>query len=130
MKKRLPPLSESQMEIMNVVWEKGEATLADTWGALAEGRNVARNTVQTLLTRLVEKGWLKTRREGKVFHYSSAVPRGSAVSAALERFLKTTFGGSTEGLMLTLLEAESLSKEEISRLRQLIDEHEQKEAQS
>ena len=52
----LPPLSEAQTEIMNVVWEHGEATLAQVCAALATRRELARNTVQTQLTRLVEKG--------------------------------------------------------------------------
>ncbi|HLK57549.1 MAG TPA: BlaI/MecI/CopY family transcriptional regulator [Chthonomonadaceae bacterium] len=52
----LPPLSEAQMEIMNVVWEQGEVTLTQVCAALAAQRVLARNTVQTQLTRLVEKG--------------------------------------------------------------------------
>ena len=57
----LPPLSEAQTEIMNVVWERGETTLSQVCAALAERHDLARNTVQTQLTRLTEKGWLLYR---------------------------------------------------------------------
>ena len=59
-----PPLSEAQLEIMNVVWDRGEATVAEVWKALAARRKVARNTVQTMIARLEERGWLKRRGDG------------------------------------------------------------------
>ena len=56
---RLPPLSEAQLEIMNGVWDHGEVTVAEVGKVLAGRRSVARNTVQTVLTRLEDKGWLR-----------------------------------------------------------------------
>src|SRR5437763_534664 len=52
----LPPLSAAQLEIMNVVWGRGEATVAEVWRALSARRKVARNTVLTMLARLEEEG--------------------------------------------------------------------------
>ena len=60
----LPPLSEAQLEIMNVVWDRGEVTVAQVWKILSTRRKVARNTVQTMLARLEEKGWLRCDSEG------------------------------------------------------------------
>src|SRR5258706_11204091 len=97
----LPPLSEAQTEIMNVVWEQGEATLAQVWSLLAAQREVARNTVQTQLTRLVEKGWLLHRTQGKAFYYRAAVPRENARSRVVQRLVDAVFGGSAEGLVMT-----------------------------
>ena len=125
---KLPPLSEAQMEIMSVVWDRGEATLGDIWRDLSERREVARNTVQTLLSRLVEKGWLKTRAEKKMFHYSAAVPRGSSLKAAARRFVLNAFGGSTEGLVMALLDGQTLSREEGDRIRRLIEEAESRDS--
>ena len=62
--KQPPALSESQLEIMNVVWDQGEVTVTGVWQILAKRRAVARNTVQTVMTRLEEKGWLKHRKRG------------------------------------------------------------------
>ncbi len=63
------------MEIMNVVWNRGEATVADVWKALGVQRKVARSTVVTMLTRLQEKGWLCCDEDGHAFRYRAAVPR-------------------------------------------------------
>ena len=120
----MPPLSDTQLEIMNVVWERGEATVAQVWKTLAARRKVARNTVQTLLTRLEEKGWLQHRREGNAFFYSAAVPREATRKHLVERLLDTAFEGSTEGLVMALLSQRGVSKDEADRIRALIDEAE------
>ena len=120
----LAALSEAQTEIMNLVWEQKEATLVSIYEALSERRALARNTVQTQLTRLVEKGWLTYRSEGKAFYYRAAVGQEDARKGALRRVLETVFEGSTEGLMLTLLNEKKLSKEVADRMRQLIEEAE------
>jgi len=52
---------------MNLFWEQGELGVAQVWKLLSTRRKVARNTVQTMLTRLVERGWLLARPEGKAF---------------------------------------------------------------
>jgi predicted transcriptional regulator len=124
---KLPPLSETQMEIMKVVWDRKEATLGDIWTELSGQRDVARNTIQTLLTRLVEKGWLKTRMVKKAYYYSPTVARDSSLSAALKRFVSNAFGGSTEELMTALLDGKALTKEEADRIRLLIEQAEHRE---
>lgn len=123
----LPALSEAQTEIMNVVWEQGETTLAQVCAALASRRELARNTVQTQLARLVEKGWLLHRSEGKAFYYRAAVPREAARSRVVQRLVDAVFGGSAEGLVMTLLDGRKLSKEEADRIRALIEQAEQTE---
>jgi len=61
------PLSEFQMEIMNIVWDLGEASVANVVEQLATSRTIARSTAQTMLMRLEEKGWLKHRKDGSAF---------------------------------------------------------------
>jgi predicted transcriptional regulator len=122
MPRKLPsePLSDAQLEIMNVVWDAGACTVADVWQALAARRRVARNTVQTMLVRLEEKGWLTHREAGVAFIYSAAVPREQAQQRSVERMLDTVFRGSAEGLVLTLLQSRGLSKDEAARIRDMI----------
>ncbi|MCW3051829.1 MAG: blaI 8 [Chthonomonadales bacterium] len=122
----LPPLSEAQTEIMNVVWEYGEeVTLTQVYTALTCQRDLARNTVQTQLTRLVEKGWLLHRAVGKAFYYRATVGREDARSRVLNRLLTAVFEGSTEGLVMTLLDGRKLSKAEADRIRALIEQAEE-----
>ena len=79
-KPRLPALSEAQLEIMDVVWEGGEVTVTDVWNVLAGRRQVARNTVLTLMDRLEKKGWLKRRAEGQTHLYSAVAARADQAS--------------------------------------------------
>lgn len=124
----LPPLSEAQTEIMNVIWEQGETTLAQVCAALAERRDLARNTVQTQLTRLVEKGWLLHRSEGRAFYYRAAVPREAAQTRVVQRLVDAVFGGSAEGLVMRLLDGRKLSKAEADRIRALIEQAEEEQS--
>ena len=70
------PLLPAQMEIMEIVWEKGELAAVEVRQLLADGRELARETVRTMLERMEDKGWLKHRVVGRTFFYSAAVPRG------------------------------------------------------
>lgn len=117
---RPPPLAEGQLEILNIVWDRGEVTVGEVWKILSERRQVARNTVQTMITRLDEKGWLRHRVDGQVFRYSAAQPRERAMGSMVRRLVDTAFSGSAEGLVLALVEGRGLSKEEAERIRAIL----------
>jgi len=124
--KPLPPLSEAQMDIMSVVWDRGEVTVADVWKAVTARRKVARSTVLTMITRLVEKGWLCCDEEGHAFRYRAAVPREATLGTVVRRLVDTAFGGSAEGLVMALLHGRGVSKEEARRIKKMIDDAEDK----
>lgn len=114
------PLSEAQLEIMNLVWDHGEVTVAEVWKALTLRRRVARNTIQTMIARLEEKGWLHCQSEGHAFRYRAAVPREAVQGMMVRRLLDSAFGGSAEGLVLALLEGRGISGAEAQRVRAMI----------
>jgi len=122
----LPPLSQAQLEIMNVVWEQGDVTVADVWKALSEQRKVARNTILTMLTRLEEKGWLTRDAQAHAHRYRAAVPREATMGTMIKQLIETAFGGSAEGLMMALLQGRGVSKEEAAKIRLMIDQAEQR----
>ena len=122
-----PPLSEAQLEIMKVVWDRGEVTVADVWKAVTSRRKVSRNTVLTLLTRLEEKGWLSRDEEGHAFRYRATVPRDVTLGTMIGRLVDTAFGGSAEGLVMALLHGRRVSREEARRIRTMISRAEGKE---
>jgi predicted transcriptional regulator len=117
----MPSLSEAQLEIMNIVWDQPETTLGEIWRELQDKRNMARNTVQTLLTRLVDKGWVSYRTEGKVFHYRATIPRQPTMKHVVGRLVETAFNGSAEGLVMALLDNQELKGDEVERIRALIE---------
>jgi predicted transcriptional regulator len=122
-----PPLSEAQLELMNVVWDRGEVTVADVWKAVASRRKVSRNTVLTMLTRLEEKGWLSRDEEGHAFRYRATVPREVTLGTMIGRLVDTAFGGSAEGLVMALLHGRGISRQEARRIRTMISRAEGKE---
>lgn len=125
-KHRKAPLSDGQLEIMNVVWERGEVSVSEIWEILSARRPLARNTVQTTIARLEEKGWLRHRTLGKTYLYSPVLSRESTLGSLVEQLVETAFDGSAEGLVLALLEGRGLSREEAERIRTLIDQADKK----
>jgi predicted transcriptional regulator len=124
----VPPLSDAQIEIMNVVWDRGEVTVADVWKVLAARRKVARNTVLTMITRLEEKGWLCRDDAGHAFRYRAARPRDATLRSLVRRLVDTAFGGSAEGMVMALLQGRGVSKEEAERIRAMIERAERRKA--
>ena len=123
-KQDLPPLSEAQLEIMNIVWNQGNTTVGNIGKELNKHRSVSRNTVSTMVTRLEEKGWLRHQVVGGTFLYSSTRPREKVLSRLVHRLVDAAFQGSAEGLVLTLLEGGRLSAEEVERIKTMVEKAE------
>ncbi|WP_299466892.1 BlaI/MecI/CopY family transcriptional regulator [uncultured Gimesia sp.] len=115
------PLTDAQREIMELVWERGEVTVSEVRDALAERRELARNTVQTMIVRLEEKGWLKHREEGRTFVYSAKRPRTVSLGAKVSQMVDRLFAGSPEEMVTALLEYRGLSPDEAERIRTMIE---------
>jgi BlaI family transcriptional regulator, penicillinase repressor len=118
----LPDLSPAQREIMDIVWQRGEVTAHEVRRVLALTRNVARNTVRTLLERMEDKGWVKHRAEGRTFLYTAARPRHDTIGQKVREIVETVCGGSPETLVAALLDYRGLRPDELKRIRQLLDE--------
>ena len=114
------PLSPAQQEIMEIIWERGEVAAVEVRQLLADGRELARETVRTMLERMEEKGWLKHRVVGRTFFYSAAFPREATAGQKVIELLDTVCGGSPERLMTALLDYRGLSAEEAARIEAMI----------
>lgn len=117
-----PTLSEAQLEIMQVVWERGEVTVSDVWPAIAARRPVARNTILTVMDRLEKRGWLAKRSVGNTHLYKATVSARSTLGDLAKRFVDSTFGGSADALVMALLDGRGVSPAEAKRIRSRIDE--------
>ncbi|MCB1671139.1 MAG: BlaI/MecI/CopY family transcriptional regulator [Gammaproteobacteria bacterium] len=118
---RKTPLSRSERQLMEIVWDLEEASVAEINDVLNRERPVARNTVRTLLERMREKGWLNIRKQGRSFHYSPTVPREVNLGQRVAEMVDRSCGGSPEKLMMALLHYRGLSDEETARIRSLLD---------
>jgi predicted transcriptional regulator len=114
-------LSPAQREIMEIVWDAGEVSASQVRAILSRNRDVARNTVRTLLERMEQKGWLKHREQGRTYLYSAAQPRQLTVARKVMEVVDNVCGGSPETLVNALLDHRGLSDGELQRIRALLD---------
>ena len=119
-------LTEGEIRLMDVVWEKGPVTVADVAEALPKELGLAYNTVLTTMRILEEKGYLSHTRteEGRAFRYSAVVGREEAGRKAVRYLVSRFFRNSPELLVLNLLEDEDLSAKELRQIRALIAKEE------
>jgi len=121
-KKQRRKLSPANLEIMKVVWEKGEVTVNDVAEAVnAKRKNpVRRTTIQVQMNRLEDYGWLNHREEGRTYVYSATAEKHKTRREILEDIKNRVFGGSRAELVKCLIENESFAPEEINELRELL----------
>jgi BlaI family penicillinase repressor len=117
----LRAMSPAETEILRLVWQLGEATVQQIHDALPASRTVAYKTVQTLLRRLEEKGYLTHKAEGKAHIFCPAVKREAVVKRTVLDFLDRLFGGDPKPLMHFLAQEGRIDAEDIDELRKLID---------
>ena len=123
-RKKSPHLTEAEQRLMEVLWQKGSATVAEVASALPKKLGLAYNTVLTTLRILEEKGYIHHAKpkDERAFVFSPVVGRAEASQSALRQVLRRYFGNSPEALVLNLLEDEKLSDEERRRIRELLNE--------
>lgn len=120
MKPAIPTISESEWVVASEVWEQDGLTASEI-GARLEGRTAwKQKTINTFLARLVAKGVLESRPEGRAFRYFARLPRAQCVRAESESFLHRVFGGAVAPLLAHFCETADLSDEEVERLRKIL----------
>jgi predicted transcriptional regulator len=121
-RKRSETLTEGEQRLMEVIWTRGNATVAEVLAALPERDRPAFNTVQTMLRIMEKKGYLRHEERGRAFIYHAKVERDDAARAAVQSVVKRFFNNSAGLLAMRLLENEELSEQELTQMRRLIDE--------
>lgn len=121
-RKRSETLTEGEQRLMEVIWTRGSATVAEVLEALPERDRPAFNTVQTMLRIMEKKGYLRHEERGRAFIYHAKVEREDAARAAVRNVVKRFFNNSAGLLAVRLLENEELSEQELKQMRLLIDE--------
>ncbi|HXG72272.1 MAG TPA: BlaI/MecI/CopY family transcriptional regulator [Gemmatimonadaceae bacterium] len=115
--------TERELDIMAVLWDQGPSTAAEVRAALSEeGVDLAYNTVLTLLRILEDKGHADHAEEGRAHRFRAVVKRKEAGASALARTIDRLFNGSAEALVAQLVQQRGLSKEDLERLRAVVDE--------
>jgi len=118
-----PDISESEWAVMEALWEGPPQTASEITRTLRPTMNWAENTVRTLLTRLVEKGALKTSENASGTRvFSPAVKREACVGAESESFMQRVFRGASKPLLVHFAQHAQLTPEEVRELKKLLDQ--------
>src|SRR5215469_16679672 len=112
-------LTPLELEIMNVLWETGPAAV-QTVQANLKGRELAYTTVQTMLNVLHRKGRVKRQLKDRAYLYQPILSRQKAVTEAVGDMLDRFFGGSADGLVLSLVETRKLTPERLAQIQKLV----------
>jgi predicted transcriptional regulator len=112
-------LTEHEMRLMDVLWRKKRASVADVVAGLPPPP-LAYSTVLTTLRTLEEKGYVTHEEDGRAFLYRAVVGRADAAKSAVHQVLDRFFGNSPGALAVTLLHDARLSDEDIAQLEQLL----------
>ena len=125
-KKKLKAMSPTETEILRLVWELNEATVQQIRDELPSDRSLAYNTVQTLLCRLEQKGYLKHHLKGRAHVYTPSVKQKEVIKKTVGDFLNRLFGGDPKPLVQFLAEDGKIDEEDIKKLRELIQNRKNK----
>ena len=125
-RRRSPALTDAELRIMNVLWDRTRATVGEVVDGLEGPRKPAYNSVLTILRILERKGFVTHEKEGRAFAWVPLVGRGEARRGALSLLLSRFFDDSPELLVLNLLGRDEARPDEVRRVRELIA-HERKE---
>jgi BlaI family penicillinase repressor len=119
----LPDISESEWNLMEALWESSPHTASELTKTLRPTMNWAENTVRTLLTRLIDKGAIKTGENSSGTRtYLPAVKREACVRAEGESFMQRIFGGAAKPLLVHFAQNSKLTAEEVRELKKILDQ--------
>lgn len=122
--KLVPRISDTEWEIMRILWLKHPLTANEIIEELAvTDSGWHPKTARTLLARLVQKGALGYKADGRTYVYSPLVSEADCVTTASESFLDRVFGGSLKPMLLHFVERQKLTRKDLVELEKLLDEN-------
>jgi predicted transcriptional regulator len=123
----MPPtnrlVSDTELDILKVLWDLDEGTVRDVLDALADsGCSWAYTTAQTLLNRLLEKGFVESHKQGRAFLFRPTVSRDELLGKSLQQLAERVCDGASLPLLLNLVNSEQFTPKDIRRFRALLDQ--------
>jgi BlaI family transcriptional regulator, penicillinase repressor len=116
-------LGSAELEVLKVLWDEGPTNVRKVLDTLhARSRNVAYTTVQTMLTRLEQKGFVRADKSGTAFVYKATISREKITRSRLRKLLDQLYDGAAGQLVLQLLQTEQLNSNEIEELQKMIEQ--------
>ncbi|HVM94380.1 MAG TPA: BlaI/MecI/CopY family transcriptional regulator [Terriglobales bacterium] len=114
-------LTEAELRVMKVLWEKGSGTVQQVLDSIEERPALAYNSVLTIIRILERKGYLKHIKDGRAHVYAPVVRQEEATRSEIRRLASRFFGNSREDLVLNILEERGIDAGELARLRKMLE---------
>jgi predicted transcriptional regulator len=115
-------LTETELELMGILWALGEGTVHDVMSRLPESRKLAYTSVSTILRILEQKQALSSRKAGKGHIYFPRIEKSEYETTSLQHLLHRVFDDTPSALVKRLLEDSRLSEDDLSEIRNLLDQ--------
>ena len=119
----LPEPTERELQILKVLWRKGEASVWEVYDELREGAGIVQNTVQAFLRTMEQKGLVRHRADGRTFIYRAVKARGHTEKKLVASVLDRLFDGAVDELVANALSVKPPSEQELEKLRAMLDEY-------
>jgi BlaI family penicillinase repressor len=119
-----PRISEAEWEVMKVLWKTSPRTANEIVDKLKGKTRWKRETIRTLINRLVQKKVLGFQKKGRQYHYFPRLTEAEGIKAEAESFVKRIGGGSIEPMLAAFVEDKQLSAEKIERLKNILTQAE------
>lgn len=117
-------MTDLQLSVLRILWSRQEATATEVQAALRPAHQLAITTVSTLLSRMVKRGDLAMRRDGRQFYYAARVSEADLSARKLQEVAQLLFSGSAAAAIAHLLETTDLDARELKELQRRIAEKE------
>ena len=114
-------LTEAELRLMDVLWQKGQATVQEVLEGLPEQPPLAYNSVLTIIRILEQKGYVRHMKQGRAHVYEPIVERQEASRSEIRRLVRRFFQNSHELLVLNIIEDEAIDAEELKHLREMLE---------
>jgi BlaI family penicillinase repressor len=119
---KTPRISEAEWEVMKVLWKTSPRTANEIVEELTGKTHWKRETIRTLINRLVQKKAIAFEKKGRQYHYFPHLTEDEGIRAEAESFVKRIGGGSIEPMLAAFVEEKQLSAEKIARLKRILNE--------
>lgn len=127
MEKNIPSISESEWEIMNVLWDKAPQTANDIIYSLQESTDWKPKTIRTLLDRLVQKNVVGVNKSLRVYTFYPLYTQDECQRAETESFIKRIYGGTLKSMLVQFIQEDTLSNDDINELRFILNKKPKKQ---
>ncbi len=117
-----PSFGELELEILNVLWEQGPATVREVLEHLRPGKKPVYTTVLTVMRLMHEKGYLTRKEQGRAHVYQAKLREDSIKRGLLRGLIEAAFRGSKEALLVRLFQDEGVTEQELRRVRAVLAE--------